>query len=108
MKEMLLLKKDSKLSKDNNNMAVLGLLMTQPKNPSLHSILVNNMNSSEKLLKINLHDLLYKWCSLTSRNLSFKTNKACISVKMEEHFSAKAHGANLLIHTSLYPPLYWV
>lgn len=30
MKEMLLLKKDSKLSKDNNNMAVLGLLMTQP------------------------------------------------------------------------------
>ena len=41
MKKILLLKKDSKLSKDNN-MAVLGLLMTQPQNPSLHSILVNN------------------------------------------------------------------
>ena len=42
MKEMLLLETDSKLSKDNNTMAVLGLLVTQPQNPSLHSILVNS------------------------------------------------------------------
>lgn len=41
MKEMLM-KKDSKLSKDNKNMAVLVLLMTQPQNLSLHNIPVNN------------------------------------------------------------------
>ena len=41
MKEMLLLKKDSKLSKDNKNMAMLALLMIQPQNP-LHSILMNH------------------------------------------------------------------
>ena len=41
MKEMLLLKKDSKLSKDNKNMAMVALLMIQPQNP-LHSILMNH------------------------------------------------------------------
>ena len=39
---MLLLKKDSKLNKDDKNTAVLVLLMTQPQNPSLHSLPESN------------------------------------------------------------------
>lgn len=84
---MLPLKRDSKLNKDDKNVAVF-ILLTQPQNPSPYSIPMNN-KFIRAATQINSHHLLYK-CFFPQEICHLKNNnKACMSVKVEEHFGAK-------------------